>query len=95
MVSSAIIEWPDGCLGVDLAGVACAQEVTPGYSILLSVNDRQVEYHTNGDASVLRPATLALAWHREGGIVGFCDDLSVWLPDAVHGNWCQPQAGTS
>lgn len=76
-------EWPDTCLGVPLPGVACAEVATAGYIFTLEAEGMQYEYHTNQDASVVRPATLGLAFHREGGIAGFCDDLVILLPDQV------------
>jgi hypothetical protein len=76
-------EWPDACLGVSLPGVTCAEVATAGYIFTLEAEGRQYEYHTNQDASVVRPATLGLAFHREGGIAGFCDDLVILLPDQV------------
>jgi hypothetical protein len=32
---------------------------------------------------------LALAYHREGGIVGFCDDISIYLTGVAHAVSCQ------
>lgn len=33
---------------------------------------------------------LALSWHREGGIAGFCDDLGVNLSGWAYGSSCKP-----
>jgi hypothetical protein len=94
-ISSAAVEWPDACLGSALPGVVCAEVVTPGFIIVLEAQGQQYEYHTNADSSVVKPATLALTWHREGGIAGFCDDLTVYLSGEIHANWCKPNAGDS
>ncbi|MCB0138113.1 MAG: hypothetical protein KDD75_23635, partial [Caldilineaceae bacterium] len=32
---------------------------------------------------------LALAWHREGGIAGFCDDLTVYVTDEAWATTCR------
>ena len=32
---------------------------------------------------------LALAWHREGGIAGFCDDLEIYLTGRIYASSCQ------
>lgn len=34
---------------------------------------------------------LALAWHREGGIAGFCDDVTVYVTGAVYVTSCRGQ----
>lgn len=34
--------------------------------------------------------TLALAWHREGGIAGFCDDLTLYADGAYVVETCRP-----
>lgn len=47
------VQWPDACLGIDQPGRVCAQVVTPGYRIILSVNGRGYEAHTNQDGSIV------------------------------------------
>ena len=49
------VQWPNGCLGVQLMGVMCNQLVTPGYRIVLEAIGNQYEYHSNqsGDRVVL------------------------------------------
>ncbi|MCB0110909.1 MAG: hypothetical protein KDE53_33545, partial [Caldilineaceae bacterium] len=37
---------------------------------------------------------LALAWHREGGIAGFCDDVTVYVTGAVYVTSCRDQEPT-
>jgi hypothetical protein len=93
LVSAQIVEWPDSCLGVAAPGVACSQVVTPGYLLVLEVNGQQYEYHTNGDGSVVKPATLALSWQRTGGIAGFNDSLTVFQSGEIHGDWSSAAGG--
>jgi hypothetical protein len=89
VISVEAMEWPDACLGVTLEGIACAQVVTPGYKIVLEANGEQVEYHSNQDGSIVVPATVVLTWSREGGIAGFCDNLTVYLSGEVQGSNCK------
>lgn len=35
LVSAERVDWPNGCLGADLLGLACMQVITPGYRVLL------------------------------------------------------------
>ena len=52
--SVEFVEWPNACLGVEKAGVACAEVITPGFRILLVVNGATYEYHTGaGSRAVL------------------------------------------
>ena len=88
LVSGAPVEWPDSCLGVALDHVMCAQIVTPGYIIVLEAGDKQYEYHTNNDASVIMPATPAMDWKQEGGIAGVCQSITVYLSGEVYGMNC-------
>jgi hypothetical protein len=89
VISSEAVEWPDACLGITQAGIACAQVVSPGYKIILEANGKQVEYHTNQDGTVVVPATVALTWSRSGGIAGFCDTLTIYLSGEVQGSNCK------
>lgn len=88
LVSTEAMEWPDGCLGIAAEGVSCAQVITPGFRIILDVAGKQVEYRTNQDGTVIRPATTALTWNRVGGIAGFCDSLTVYLSGEVQATNC-------
>jgi hypothetical protein len=51
VVSIEEVEWPDSCLGVQDPNTMCAQVITPGYTVVLSANGQQYEYHTNADGS--------------------------------------------
>ena len=57
VVSTEAVEWPDSCLGVNDPETMCAQVITPGYLVVLSVDGEQYEYHTNEDGSVMLLAT--------------------------------------
>src|SRR5215216_4368220 len=53
LVSTEAVDWPDSCLGVSTEGIMCSQVVTPGFRVVLEADGKQVEYHTNQDASVI------------------------------------------
>jgi len=89
VVSTEEVEWPDGCLGIQMEGLMCTQAIVPGYRVILEANGREVEYHTNEDATQIRPATVLVTWTREGGIAGFCDHLTVYLSGEVHKTSCK------
>jgi hypothetical protein len=74
VISVEAVQWPDGCLGIHLPGQACAMHVVDGYKVVLEAGGYTYDYRTNADGSMAVPA-LALTWHREGGVAGFCDDL--------------------
>ncbi len=69
-------QWPDSCLGIQLPGQFCAMHVVDGYKVILKAQGRSYEYRTDADGNMALPV-LALTWHREGGIAGFCDHLVV------------------
>lgn len=89
IVSTEEVEWPDGCLGIQIEGLLCTQAIVPGFRVILDVNGREVEYRTNEDGTQIRPATVLLTWTREGGIAGFCDHLTVYLSGEVHKTSCK------
>ncbi len=41
------LQWPDSCLGAAQAGEVCAEVITEGFKIILSVEGRGYEYHSN------------------------------------------------
>jgi hypothetical protein len=88
LVSTEAMEWPDGCLGIAQEGSACTQVITPGFRIILEANSKEVEYRTNEDRTLVRPATVLLTWKREGGIAGFCDVMTVYLSGEVYASSC-------
>ncbi len=89
LVSTEAVDWPDSCLGVSTEGIACSQIVTSGFRVILEANGKQVEYHTNQDASVIVPATVALTWKRSGGVAGFCDSMTIYLSGEVQATSCK------
>lgn len=88
VVSTEAVDWPDSCLGIATEGTSCAQVVTPGFRVTLDVAGKHVEYRTNQDATVIRPATTALIWNRVGGVAGFCDSLTIFLSGEVWATNC-------
>ncbi len=89
LISTEAVDWPDSCLGVSTEGIACSQIVTSGFRVILEANGKQVEYHTNQDASVIVPATVALTWKRSGGVAGFCDNMTIYLSGEVQATSCK------
>jgi hypothetical protein len=89
LVSTEAVDWPDSCLGISIEGIACSQVVTSGFRVILDVNGKKVEYHTNQDASVIKPATVVLTWKRSGGVAGFCDSMTIYLSGEVAATSCK------
>ena len=46
-------EWMDGCLGVEVPDRACTMAITPGFLVLLQVDNDQYEYHTDTGQTVI------------------------------------------
>ncbi len=93
-VTVEAVEWRDACLEIVRPDGACAQVITPGFRVLFEVNGRTHEVRTNQDGSLalLAPAAAGgavLIWHREGGIAGFCDDLTITAAGAVNISSCK------
>lgn len=89
VASTEQVEFGDACLGVSMPEVMCAQVVTPGWVIVLQADGLQYEYHASADGSRIQPATQALTWKREGGIAGFCDNMTVFLSGEVYTTTCK------
>jgi len=51
LISSESVTWPDGCLGVQKAGVMCTQALVEGYKIIFEADGKEYEVHTNGTGS--------------------------------------------
>jgi hypothetical protein len=47
------VEWPDASLGCALPGMAYTQVVTPGYRVVLQVEDRLYDYRTDSEQRVV------------------------------------------
>lgn len=54
------VEWPDGCLGVNVPGMMCTQVITPGFRVTLEANGKTYEYHTNQSGSAVLSTEEAL-----------------------------------
>jgi hypothetical protein len=54
LVSAEAVSWPDGSLGCPEKGMAYAQVITPGYLIVLEVNNVDYEYHASRDTVGVR-----------------------------------------
>ena len=91
VLSNEIVEFSDSCLGITMQDAKCAQVTTPGRIIVLEAKGIEYEYHTSERGDRIQPATLALTWKREGGIVGFCDSLTVFLSGEIYGSQCKSQ----
>jgi hypothetical protein len=82
-VSVVPVEWPDVCLGIHDSGATCAAVVTPGFRVVLEADGETYTYHASEGGQTVKvvpnsPADAPiLEWHREGGMAGFCDDLTV------------------
>lgn len=79
------VDWRDGCLGVEVAGTACTEAVTPGYRLVLELEgDGTYEYHTNLDGSLrllaagpaARVDEPALTWEGADP-AGMCQSLTL------------------
>ncbi|MCI0555082.1 MAG: hypothetical protein L0287_29385 [Anaerolineae bacterium] len=92
VVSNETVEFTDACLGITMQDVNCAQVTTPGHIIILKADNIEYEYHTDRSGKRIQPATLALTWKREGGIAGFCDNLTVFLSGEVYGYKCKAES---
>jgi hypothetical protein len=55
LVRSEAVEWPDGGLGCPKPGEEYEQGATPGYRIVLAVEETYYEYHTDYQRMVLCP----------------------------------------
>ena len=91
VVSNQEVEFGNACLDIAFPDVMCAQVVTLGRVIVLEAGGVDYEYHTSADGDFIQPATIVLIWTREGGLVGFCDQLTVFLSGEVYGSNCRAQ----
>ena len=49
------VTWPDHCLGIVRMGVLCAQGKVPGFRFVLIARDKEYEFHTSKDMTVILP----------------------------------------
>lgn len=50
LVEVTAVEWSDSSLDCPQPGMSYLQVITPGYRIVLQVNNQAYEYHTNRDS---------------------------------------------
>lgn len=70
------VDWVDSCLEVSLPNMSCAQEVTPGYRVLLEANGQEYEFHTDesgglvllADAPEVNVDQAQVIWESREGI---------------------------
>ncbi len=51
LISTEAVTWPDGCLGIQRAGLMCTQALVEGYRIVLEAEGKQYELRTNQTGS--------------------------------------------
>ena len=54
------VDWPDGCLGIQMPGRMCTQVITPGYRVVLEVDGKSYEFHTDEGGSSVQQALASL-----------------------------------
>ena len=58
VVEIQAVDWPNACLGIETAGTACAEVITPGYRLVLAYQGARYEYHTDVEGQQVLPAGL-------------------------------------
>jgi putative hemolysin len=48
------VDWPDACLGLPAEGEACAEVITSGYRITLTVGEDRYDFRTDLTGSIVR-----------------------------------------
>jgi hypothetical protein len=61
VLSSEPVTWPNGCMGVVIPGVLCANVIVHGYIINLEANGQEFEIHANQDGTSVIDAAQQLA----------------------------------
>jgi hypothetical protein len=79
LISTEPVTWPDSCLGVQRAGMMCAQALVEGFRIVLEANGQEYEFHTNqtGSAVVLAMGEQAGSAAREAVIDQLAKNLGL------------------
>jgi hypothetical protein len=62
------MQWPDGCLGAAQPDEMCTQAIVDGYRIILSVDGREYEFHT--DSQGIQVRQVQAEDEGEGEVVG-------------------------
>lgn len=52
-------DWPDSCLGVAAVDEFCAQVITPGFEVIMTVGGKKYVYRADKDGTILRRASVA------------------------------------
>lgn len=96
LVSYEAVDWPTGCLGVELEGLECTQAVTPGFRVLLDIQGEEFEYHTDaGGGTVLLASApeaevdAVIVWQATEGEV--CETAQIGLEAVAFGTCSGPQ----
>jgi len=74
LISYDEVQWNNSCLGVELPDMMCLQVITPGYRIIVQVNGKPFEYHTDisgkrvVQALAARPSAMrpVISWTQSG-----------------------------
>lgn len=53
VASTEAVTWPDHCLGIVRVDVLCAQGEVLGFRFVLIAHDKEYEFHTNRDMTVI------------------------------------------
>lgn len=56
------VEWPDACVGILQEGQACAQVITPGFRVVLEVNDQEYEFRSDEAGTLIVQASPSEAY---------------------------------
>lgn len=95
------VQWPDSCLGTQQTGIQCAQQIVPGFRIVLEANGHRYEYHTNEDGSSIvlaaevSPYVRVAVLSADKAIVVADSPVLFDLQTMVALGGLQPQAGTA
>jgi hypothetical protein len=90
LVDVVEMTWPDGCLGIARAGIACTEALVPGYLITFAIGKATYEVRSDlsGSNLVWVPQTMILVQFKEASpnIVEFMtDDGGTIVTQAVPG----------
>jgi hypothetical protein len=88
------VEWPDGCLGVEIPGQICTQGIVPGYRVELAVNGASYEFHTDETGADVRLvgapqaeiSSEVITWSQT--VDGICETATIGV-DAILFGACQ------
>lgn len=71
------VEWPDASLGCPQPGEAYAQVITPGYRVILEVNGKEYEVHTDRSGRAIVICERELEKGAAAGVTYLADELGV------------------